>query len=109
MYNSPHSRGHGMPCPYRSSIYSRWIKLTIYKVAHVGHLVKEFAMAKMHLTLPDEMQQALQKASEDEDRVIASIIRRAIAEYLVKHHNVKVEHTMTWGGNRRGAEGDKEE
>ncbi len=66
-------------------------------------------MAKMHLTLPDDMQEALQKASKTEDRVIASIIRRAISEYLQRHHDMKVEHNMTWGGNRRGGESDKEE
>lgn len=66
-------------------------------------------MAKMHLTLPDDMQEALQKASKTEDRVIASIIRRAIAEYLQKHHDMKVEHNMTWGGNRRSTDADHED
>lgn len=66
-------------------------------------------MGKMMLTLPDKMHEALQKASDDEERVIASIVRRAIAEYLQKHHNVEVDHTMKWGGNRRSAEGNKEE
>lgn len=61
-------------------------------------------MGNMTITLPDEMQEALRQASKSEDRVIASIIRRAIAEYLLAHHNVKIEHNMTWGGNRRGAE-----
>jgi predicted DNA-binding protein len=65
-------------------------------------------MGNMTITLPDEMQEALRQASKKEDRVIASIIRRAIAEYLLQHHDVEVEHTMTWGGKRRGAE-DKEE
>jgi hypothetical protein len=66
-------------------------------------------MGKMHLTLPDEMQEALQKAAETEDRVVASIIRRAIAEYLQKHHGVEVGHTMKWGGNRHGSDSDKED
>ena len=66
-------------------------------------------MGNMTITLPDEMQEALRQASKIEDRVIASIIRRAISEYLQKHHDMKVEHTMSWGGNRRGTEGDKEE
>jgi predicted DNA-binding protein len=66
-------------------------------------------MGNMTITLPDDMQEALRQASKIEDRVIASIIRRAISEYLQKHHDMKVEHTMTWGGNRRGSDSDKED
>ena len=64
-------------------------------------------MGNMTITLPDEMQEALRQASKAEDRVIASIIRRAISEYLLKHHDVKVDHNMTWGGNRRGGSEDE--
>jgi hypothetical protein len=59
-------------------------------------------MAKMMLTLPDEMQEALHQASNNEDRVIAAVVRRAIAEYLLKHHNITVPHNMKWGGGSGG-------
>ena len=64
------------------------------------------------LTLPDEMQDALHQASENEDRVIAAIVRRAIAEYLLKHHNLTVPHNMKWGGGsggKRSSESSEEE
>lgn len=54
----------------------------------------------MTITLPDEMQKALQEASQDENRPIAAIIRIAIAKYLLEAHNVKVEPAMKWGGGK---------
>jgi hypothetical protein len=65
-------------------------------------------MAKMMLTLPDEMQEALHKASRAEERVIAAVVRRAIAEYLLKHHQMEVNHLMKWGGGSGKTEGEEE-
>lgn len=63
---------------------------------------------KVGITLPDDMHNALQKIAQDEDRVISYLVRRAIAEFLLKNYNIEVGHTMDWGGKRAGNEGDKE-
>jgi len=55
---------------------------------------------KIALSLPSDMYEALQKISTDEDRVLSYLVRRAIAEFLLKNYNVQVQHKMDWGGKR---------
>ncbi len=55
---------------------------------------------KLGITLPEDMYQALQQIAADEDRVIAYIVRRALAEYLSKNYGIDVEHNLKWGGKR---------
>lgn len=55
---------------------------------------------KIQVTMPPDMFQALQKIAEDEDKVIAYIVRRALAEYLLKNYGIDVQHKMDWGGKR---------
>lgn len=63
---------------------------------------------KIAISLPDDMHAALQKIAKDEDRVISYLVRRAIAEFLMKNYNIEVGHTMDWGGKREGGENPKE-
>jgi predicted transcriptional regulator len=55
---------------------------------------------KVGITLPEDMFQALQKIAEDEDKVISYIVRRALAEYLLRNYGITVQHKMDWGGKR---------
>jgi predicted DNA-binding protein len=59
---------------------------------------------KIILSVPDEMHDALQRVSRDTDKVIAAIVRRAIAEHLAKEYDIKVEHNVQRGGDRRSEE-----
>lgn len=66
-------------------------------------------MAKIIITMPDEMQQALQNIAKKEDRVIAAIIRRLVSEYLSKEHGIDIDPTMQRGGYRGGSKGEDDE
>lgn len=61
---------------------------------------------KIQVTMPPDMFQALQKIADDEDKVIAYIVRRALAEYLLKNYGINVPHKMDWGGKRGDSEGE---
>ena len=71
-------------------------------------LSQEVRMGKIAISLPEDMHTALQKIATDEDRVISYLVRRAISEFLLKNYDIKVEHTMSWGG-RRDTDGDSQE
>ncbi len=59
---------------------------------------------KIILSVPDEMHDALQRVSRDTDKVIAAIVRRAIAEHLAKEYDIQVEHNVQRGGDQRSKE-----
>jgi hypothetical protein len=57
---------------------------------------------KILLNVTDEMHEALQSISKTEDKVIAAIIRRAVAVYLSKEYGLEMTQSIQLGGNRRG-------
>lgn len=64
---------------------------------------------KMMINLPEEMHKVLQEISVTEDKVIAAIIRRAVAEYLQRTYNIEVEHNMKWGGGPGSKRDEKDD
>jgi hypothetical protein len=59
---------------------------------------------KIIINVTDEMHEALQKISKTEDKVVAGIIRRLVAEYLSKEYGVELTQTIQLGGSRRSEE-----
>ncbi len=51
-------------------------------------------MTKNIINVTDEMHEALQKISKTEDKVVAGIIRRLVAEYLSKEYGVELTQTI---------------
>lgn len=64
-------------------------------------------MQKLLITVPDEMYEAIQRIATEEDKVLAAIIRRAIAEHLASRYNIEVDHVVQRGGNRRSKPDDE--
>lgn len=64
-------------------------------------------MGKILITMPDDMIKALQEIARKEDRVVAAIVRRLVAEYLLKEYGIEIESYMQRGGYRgRDSESD---
>lgn len=53
------------------------------------------------------MHKALRDVAKKEDRVISALVRRSIAEFLLRTYGIEVEHSMNWGRNREDTD-DKE-
>ncbi len=58
-------------------------------------------MGKILLSIPDDMHQAFKDIAKREDKVMAAIIRRLIADYLLKEYGLTFDPNMPWGGSRK--------
>lgn len=64
-------------------------------------------MAKIIITLPEDMHKALRDVAKREDKVISALVRRSIAEFLSRTYGIEVDHAMQWGRSREEVDEDE--
>jgi hypothetical protein len=56
-------------------------------------------MVRKIFTIPDDMNDALEKLATKNNQPVAALLRTAIGEYL-KHEGIEVSTAVQWGGKR---------
>lgn len=64
-------------------------------------------MAKLGVTIPADMDAALEKVAKQRGAPVSSLVREAIRDWLSKQ-GIEVSGEVSWGGDRRSESTDNE-
>lgn len=62
-------------------------------------------MPKLLITIPDDMQEALQEIATRSNKPMAAIVRESLAKSL-KSEGYALSHHVRWGGERKVSSGE---